>query len=341
MDKLKKEILGEITLEMAEMLGLFPQSIPNDKERHHHINSNADLKARYFNKNYIGIALIGKSGRPIGLFPIECRELLNHTIDRVREDESEKVLRIKGTQEEKDKLKKEILEEFKKKHSYRESINREVHLDFLNHIIDRVRAEREEEVEEIPVMKGTNEALDNITIEKEEECTCRIEYEDRMPITVMCAKHKQEEEERLRKEYSPNEESQIGVSKVETKMEEIVLDNRDENDHEGIQELQIELNELVELVEENERKLLKANYISLKDHKRVVKESAMEQEKIEKKVNKATKLLRDISPYFKLQTDFSVDNLVYKSPSQLLREEADEMEKRDRIINEIRNFLNK
>jgi len=142
-------------------------------------------------------------------------------------------------------------------------------------------------------------------------------------------------------ELSMKEESQIGVSKVETKMEEIVLDNRDENDHEGIDELQIELNELVELVEENERKLLKENYISLKDHKKVVKESAMEQEKIEKKVNKATKLLRDISPYFKLQTDFSVDNLVYKSPSQLLREEADEMEKRDRIINEIRNFLNK
>jgi len=113
-----------------------------------------------------------------------------------------------------DKLKKEILEEFEEKHSYRESINREVHLDFLNHVIDRVRAVRDEEVEEIPVMKGTNEALDNITIEKEEE------------------------------------ESQIGVSKVETKMEEIVLDNRDENDHEGIQELQIELNELVELVEE-------------------------------------------------------------------------------------------
>ena len=177
-------------------------------------------------------------------------EIITNEIDRVREDESEKVLRIKGTQEEKDKLKKEILDEFEEKHSYRESINREVHLDFLNHVIDRVRAVRDEEVEEIPVMKGTNEALDNITIRKEEECTCRIEYEDRMPITVMCAKHKQEEEERLRKEYSPNEESQIGVSKVETKMEEIVLDNRDENDHEGIQELQIELNELVELVEE-------------------------------------------------------------------------------------------
>ena len=51
-------------------------------------------------------------------------------------------------------------------------------------------------------------------------------------------------------ELSMKEESQIGVSKVETKMEEIVLDNRDENDHEGIDELQIELNELVELVEE-------------------------------------------------------------------------------------------
>lgn len=121
-----------------------------------------------------------------------------------------------------DKLKKEILEEFDKNayrgcndissHEYK-YITEQIK-NFLVYTIDRVRAERDKEVEEIPVMKGTNDMLDNITIEKEEE------------------------------------ESQIGVSKVETKMEEIVLDNRDENDHEGIQELQIELNELVELAEE-------------------------------------------------------------------------------------------
>ena len=77
-----------------------------------------------------------------------------------------------------DKLKKEILEEFEKEFvkdngeyiepSFIDPVGSVGPIKaFLIQTIDRVRVERDEEVEEIPVMKGSNEALDNITIRKE------------------------------------------------------------------------------------------------------------------------------------------------------------------------------
>ena len=56
--------------------------------------------------------------------------------------------------------------------------------------------------------------------------------------------------------------------------------------------------------------------------------------------NEQLKILQDLAGYLRCSTDVILDDLVYRTPPQNLRIEADAIEERDKAIRRFRELLN-
>jgi hypothetical protein len=59
------------------------------------------------------------------------------------------------------------------------------------------------------------------------------------------------------------------------------------------------------------------------------------------KIEEIRRICRLIMPYLTSSNDIKISDSLYRTPAQVLREQADEIEKKDEVINEFRTMVEK